>query len=356
VDSYCHPDRFGPLPHRLYRNRGDGRFVEAAGEAGLAGAVGKGLGVVAADLDGDLKPDLYVANDTTPNFLFRNLGAGRFEDLSLASGTAFGERGQPEAGMGIAVGDTDGNGLPDLVVTNFDLETNALYRNLGQGIFVDARFTANLAEASIGPLGFGIALADFDGDGWEDLVVANGHVLDNAELFGGGITYRQANQLFWNRQGRFELAAASGMEAVRASRGLAVGDLDGDGDLDLAISNSNDLAEVYENRLGTGRRWLLVELAGRPPNPFALGARVEVEAAGHRQVRQRLAASSYLSQSALALHVGLAAAERVERLTVRWASGRVVRLVGLPADRVIRVEETGSAPGATPAAPAGRAP
>jgi len=345
--GYCHPDVYNGQPHRLYRNRGDGTFEESAKALGLGGAVAPGLGVVFGDVDDDGWPDLYVANDTTPNFLFRNLGPGAegrpdgaFEDISLLSGTAYGDKGVPEAGMGVDMGDYDNDGRLDIVVTNFELETNALYRNLGGGSFLDSRAVARIAEPSLLNLAFGVAFADFDQDGDLDLVVANGHINDNAAEFLQGSRYRQRNQLFENLgDGKFREEKEGGMDVVRASRGLSLGDLDGDGDLDVVVVDSNEPCEVYEN-VTAGGHWVQADFSplGAPPfgNRFAIGARIEVEAAGKRQIREVRTASSYLSQSALTVHAGVGKAGTIDRFTVkrRTKGGLKTEVhLGLPADR-----------------------
>ncbi|MEE8523399.1 MAG: CRTAC1 family protein [Thermoanaerobaculia bacterium] len=343
--SYCHPDVYEGLPDRFYRNRGGGRFEDATAAAGFGDARGKGLGVTWSDLDGDGSQDLYVANDMTPNYLFQNRD-GSFEDIALLAGAALSDLGKEEAGMGVAPGDVDGDGRVDLFVTHLDLQTNALYANVG-GLFRDQRFVSRLGEASVYQVGFGAAFADFDHDGDLDLAVANGHIIHNVELFGKGSTYRQANQVFENQVvegqtgGRFGLVTNSGVDEVRASRGLAVGDLDGDGDLDLVITNSDDRAEVYENRARPAGGWLQVDLRGGV-NRHGIGARLEVEADGKRQVREVRTASSYLSQNDLTAHFGVGSARRV-MLTVRWPDGHRQRLLGLPAGSRILV--AGSPPG-----------
>ncbi len=342
---YCPPVPFDPQPDRLYRNRGDGTFGDWTAAAGIADSTGKGLGVVATDLDGDGWLDLYVANDTTANFLFRNRGKdaqGRvtFEEQGVLSGVAYDSTGDAEAGMGIAVADAEGDGRPDLFVTNFDLETNALYGNLGGLLFTDRRFLSGLAEPSFPMVGFGAAFADFDLDGDPDLVVANGHIADNAEEMRSAAAYRQRNQLFENLGGgRFAERRDAGLDVVRSSRGLAVGDLDGDLDLDVAISNSNDAAEVYENLTAGAGKALAVRLEAAAGNRFGIGARVEVEAAGRRQAREVLAGSSYLSQDDLALTFGLGGAGEA-RLTVAWPSGARQHFEGVPAGKRVVIVPT----------------
>lgn len=342
MHGYCIPSAYNNLGDRFYRNRGDGTFEDRTREAGFAAAVGAGLGVVFGDLNNDSWPDLYVANDMTPNFLFLNQGDGTFEDLSLLSGTAYGDRGPAEAGMGVDLADLDGNGLFDIVVTNFELETNSLYQNEGEGIFADVRYAIGLAQPSLHKLTFGVAFADFDHDGDQDLVVANGHINDNAEALDSVTPYRQGNQLFENVGGRFRELKNTHLDVVRASRGLAVGDLDVDGDLDVVVVNSNDLAEVYQNLTGDlsghdrSGGWLAVDLAGASGNLLGVGARLELSGSGAVQYREARTGSSYLSQNALTVHFG---AVEPERLVVRWPSGKVREIRRLPVRRRLWIVE-----------------
>ena len=337
--GYCHPDVFNPQPVRFFRNRGNGTFEDATQAAGLAAAIGPGLAVAFSDIDNDGWQDFYVANDNKPNFLFRNKGNGTFEDISVLSGTALGDTGRPEAGMGVDMGDYDGDGLLDIVVTNYELETNALYRNLGGGAFVDSRSVARLAEPSLMFLAFGIAWADFDQDGDIDLVTTNGNINPNAAEFLEGSTYAQRKQVFENLgNGKFRENKEVGMEALVVGRGLAVGDLDGDGDLDVVGNNSNQPCEVYENTGSTAGHWLQVDFAAPAGNRFAIGARLELEAGGlKKQIRDVKTGSSYASQNALAVHFGMGKAGKVDRLTVR-RPGRVQVFEGLPVDRRVVVE------------------
>ena len=354
--SYCHPDVYNGLPDRLYRNDSNqaGRisFVDATRELGLGDARGAGLGVVVADLDDDRRPDIYVANDMDPNlhFLNRKTAEGlRFESAGLVAGTALSDRGEPEAGMGIAVGDVDGNGFADLIVTHLDRQTNALYSNRGDGLFLDRRFAAGLAEPSLPWVGFGVDLADFDLDGDLDLAVANGHVIHNISEYDGqsGSAYAQPNQLFENLGDRYTQVEDSGLAAIRVSRGLATADFDLDGDVDLAISNCNDRAEVYRNESIRHGDVLQVDLLDTgAPNRQAIGAVVEIRSPVGVQRREVRAGSSYLSQNSLTLTFGVPVADKgtngaeapqTVELRVRWLGQGRLRLPGLPADRRLRV-------------------
>lgn len=347
IRVYCNPDTYNPYPDTYYRNRGDGTFEEATAIVGLAREPGAGLGVVAADLDGDGWSDLYVANDLTPNFLFHNRGDGTFEDLSLISGVAYSDRGFAEAGMGVDAADYDGDGDPDLVVTNYEFQTNALYRNVGSNLFLDSRFVAGIAEPSIQMLAFGVLFGDFDHDADLDLVVANGHLNHHVAQLTPGSRYKQPHQLFENiGSGRFRLTetTATGLTGIEVSRALAVADLDRDGDQELVVVNSNDRAEVYEN-LGATQDgdWLQVELVSASSAPAGVGGRVLAavqQPQAKWQVRQLLTARSYLAQSELVAHFGfppnLGSALQLE---VSWPAGGRVRIEGLSRNRRVRLVE-----------------
>ena len=335
--GYCHPDMYNGVPDRLYRNDGRGFFDDATGGSGLDTVAEAGLGVVIGDLDGDPWPDIYIANDKDPNLLFRNLNGARFEDESLLSGTAYDRGGNAEAGMGVELADLDGDGRQDLVVTNFALETNAFYRSDGDGVFLDQRFPAGLAQPSLQYLAFGVNALDADLDGDLDLFVANGHIQPEAARIGEVGAYEQPNQLFENLgDGRFRERADAGFDTIRTSRGSALADLDLDGDLDIVVVNSNQLSEAYENR--TTGRWFALGLASRGSSggPVAIGARIALAAGGRTQVRETRAGSSYLSQSTVTAFFGLDGRERVEHLTVRQPSAAIALVLrDLPADRRI---------------------
>jgi hypothetical protein len=336
---YCNPRTYAGVPDLFFRNRGDGTFVEASAAAGLAGPALHGLGVGFFDLDLDGWQDVVVANDGDPNLLFHNRGNGTFEEIAVLAGTALSPNAAPEAGMGIDLDDYDGDGKLDVVVTNFELEGLALYHNLGDALFHDARYVAKLAEPSLLMLGFGVDFADLDHDGDLDLAVANGHVNDLIGQLRKGAQFAQRNQVYESRgDGTFAEALDTGMDSVRVHRGLATGDLDGDGDLDVVVLATNDLAEVWENQSGEqGRGWLLVDLLDRGGNTFAVAGRIAVEVGGRAQLREVRTGTSYLSQNAMSAHFGVAGAERIDRLSVRWPDGRAQSFRQLPARHRVRI-------------------
>ena len=329
-----------------YRNDGAGRFREATVEAGLdAGNGGYSLGVLTFDFDRDRDTDLYVANDSTANRLYRNRGDGTFEEIGLASGVALSANGEPQGSMGVAAGDVDSDARPDLAITNFAHDSYTLYIGIGADLYLDQSLASGVAAPTFAPLGWGVALFDADNDADLDLFFANGHIypqVDLAPALHEG--YRQANQLLFNDGvGRFSDASAALEEgAPRSSRGAATLDLDRDGRLDLAVSNQDEAPTLLHNQSTSTGRWLAVDVVARGAWP-ALGARVEVVAeegdgAPRRQSREVASGGSYASQHDTVLHFGLGAATSVT-LDVRWPSGERRILRRVPADRVVVVAD-----------------
>lgn len=327
--TYCHPQNYRGVQNALYRNLGNGSFENTTGKAGLAVADegnSKSLGVIWTDIDGDGWIDLFVANDSTDNHVFRNLGNAVFEDVSLISGGAFDSYGNMQAGMGVDAADFDQRGQLHIVVTNFSYETNALYYNEEPGLFMDRSIDFGLASTSFVPLGFGINFFDCDNDGYLDLFVANGHILDNAEQTDMNLSYEQANQLLrYNGRGQFVGVSASAGEYFRrknVSRGSAVGDFNNDGRLDILVCNNGGQVDLLENRTASRNHWIKLKLEGTHCSRDATGSRVRVSAEKYNLIQEVHAGSSYLSQSDLRLHFGLGSRSRVNSIEVRWPCGR----------------------------------
>jgi hypothetical protein len=340
--AYCHPLNFTPQTDTLYRNDGGGVFTDVTGAAGVLEGAGNGLGAVATDYDADAWPDLFVANDSVPDFLYRNAGDGRLEEVGLLAGVSVASDGRPRAGMGTDAGDYDGDGLLDLFVTNFELQTHTLFQNLGDGLFVDATFEAGLRRATRPFVGFGTDFLDVDNDGDLDLAIANGHVLDVPDAAYPNAVYAQRNLLLRNDGGTFAdvtPAAGAGFALVKVSRALLSGDLDNDGDLDLLVTNNGQTADLLRNDGEHAGRAVLVRLVGTVSNRDAIGARLELTAGGRRQVREVRAGSGYLGQSDVRVHFGLGDAAAVERLEVRWPAGGSDVLLDVPVDHVLTVVE-----------------
>ena len=340
--SHCAPLEYGGVPDVLYHNNGDGTFADVSVAAGIDDPSGKGLGVVALDYDGDGDQDLFVANDGTPNFLYQNLGDGTFENAALKKGVAYNGVGESEAGMGVDFGDYDNDGDFDLFVANFSYETNTLYRNEG-GFFKDVTAEAGLADPSHRFLGFGTNFLDYDNDGDLDLYVANGHVQDKIALFQSGVEYMQEHQLFRN-DGGGSYAEASSISGEwflhkQISRGAAFGDYDGDGDVDVLVTNCGGEAKLVRNDGGNRENWLMVRTMGTHSNRDGIGTRVRVVAEGLEQVRQVRSGSSYLTASDPRLHFGLSHRTRIDLVEVRWPSGLVHRLEQVPVNQVLVIAE-----------------
>jgi tetratricopeptide (TPR) repeat protein len=330
VPVYCGPTFFRRTADHVLRNDG-GRFVDVSAEAGFNDPHGQGLGVVACDFDEDGRVDVFVANDQSANYLFRNLGDFRFEEVGESSGVASSADGAYLASMGVACGDVDGDGQPDLAVTEFYNEGTILFHNLGGMVFADHSRPAGLTTATRYMLGFGAAFLDADADGRLDLVQANGHVDD----FSPAEPYQMPAQLLAGRPGgRFvDVTASAGppWQVARVGRGLATGDVDNDGRVDMLVLSQNAPIAYFHNRT-QGGHWLILRLEGAASNRDAVGARVRVVASGRRQSTWRFGGGSYQSASDPRLHFGLGEALRAEEVEVRWPSGRVDRYRGLPAD------------------------
>jgi hypothetical protein len=356
--GYCHPLAYDPLPNVLYRNTGKGTFEDISVRAGIAGLRGNGLGVAVTDVDEDGWPDVFVANDGRPNFLFRNKGNGAFEEVGLLAGVSLAADARPRAGMGTAFGDYDGDGRLDLVVTNHEFEMHSLFRNLGGGVFTDVSRESGLGPATLPYVGFGVAFLDFDNDSRRDLAIVNGNVVDNIAEFRKGAKHAQPSLLLRNSGDRFrnlgkDAGPAFATETV--SRALAKGDIDNDGDLDLLITSNGGAVQLLLNEGGNRNNALLVRTVGSASltsggstplsastlksNRDGIGARLKLTAGGRMFVDQVTSGSSYLAQHDMRVHFGLGAATRVDRLEITWPDGRVDVMDTLPVNHVITVRE-----------------
>jgi len=342
IPVVCGPQGLPPAQDVLYRNNGDGAFTDVTRSSGVwLDKPRYGLGVVTGDYDGDGDPDVYVANDSVPQSLWRNLGGGRFEDVALATLCALSVDGNPQAGMGTDFGDYDGDGWLDLVLTTFSHDLNTIYRNHAGRFFTDESSVIGMSVTAMA-LSWGTAFVDFDQDGDLDLFIANGHVYPEVDTRDIGTRFRQTNHLFASDGGRFReisARAGSGFRVSRSFRGAAFGDYDEDGDVDILVTALDEPALLLRNETRPLGHWLKLRLVGTSSNRDGVGARVTVTAGGKRMVRERKGGGSYLSASAPDLHFGLGSASRADLVEIRWPSGRKDVLRNVAVDRAVTVRE-----------------
>jgi hypothetical protein len=343
IRVYCHPLVYQGLPNVLYLNDGTGTFADASTQAGLSKYIGNGLGVAVGDYDDDGRPDVFVANDGVPNFLFHNEGGGRFSEVGLLAGVAVARDGKPRAGMGTEFADYNGDGRLDLVVTNHEFETTSLFRNDGGGVFTDATLESGVSAPTLPFVGFGVGFFDFDNDADMDLSIVNGHVIDNTAMFRAGSTHAQRKLLFQNTNGRrfAEVGKMSGPGFSRdaVGRTLIGGDIDNDGDVDLVVTNNGAAPDVLRNSGGSARNSILIRVVGTTSNHDGLGARVTVTTGGRAQIREVKSGSSYLGQNDLRAHVGLGDSTRIDRIDVRWPAGKTDTIRDVAANQIVTITE-----------------
>jgi hypothetical protein len=335
---YCHPQKFKGMRNILFRNLGGGRFEDVSERSGIGNYAGKGMGVAIADYDGDGYPDIFVTNDTLPNFLFHNLRNGKFEEAALDAGVALGDNGRPVSGMGADFRDYNNDGWPDIVFSALAGETFPLFKNLQGKGFQDSSYQSGLAPLTMRRSGWGIALADFDNDGRKDILSANSHVMDNISLFSGD-RYELPNSIFRNiGNGKFEdVSATAGPEfsKPRAHRGLIVADLNNDGRLDAVVSVLGETPEVWRNKTNTENHWIEFRLVGKHSNRDAIGAQIRLA----DQMNAQTSSIGYASSVLGPVHFGLGPVNLVPRIEIQWPNGAKQILTSVHADRIVSLTE-----------------
>jgi hypothetical protein len=342
VPSYYPPRNYPGCPSRLYHNNGNGTFEDVTERSGIGKYTGYGMGVVSADFDGDGWPDIYVGNDVMENFLFHNKHNGTFEEIGLIAGAGYDQYGDPQGTMGVNVGDYDGDGRFDILVSDYQDQVNTLYRNTGNLQFQDVTVQTGAGTGSRPLVTWGCGLVDFDNDGVPELFTAAGHLQDTIEQYDKTSTYKQRSLLLRQRNGRFvDITSESGDLAkhIQSSRAAVFGDLNNDGKIDIVILNSRSRATVMLNDTPTNNHWVLLKLIGTKSNRSAVGALARVTTGGRTLVDEVRAGRGYQSAEDLRLHFGLGTNALIERLEVRWPSGATNVWTSVPSDRVIRVTE-----------------
>ena len=341
--SYCHPGNYKGQRIKLYHNNHDGTFTDVSDASGVGKPEAKGMGVVLADFNNDGWTDIAVANDSWPNFLFINKHDGTFEDVSFTSGVAAGEDGRYEAGMGIDAADVDGDGWQDIYVTHLDFELNRLYLNHRDGTFDDDTFRSGIGNKAILLSGVSMKFLDYDNDGWEDILQLNGAMLDNVNLYHSEVTYKEPLLMYRNLgKGQFAKVSESlGPDFMRpiVGRGLATADFDNDGDIDVAINIRGDYPALLRNDGGNANHFLEVLLIGTKSNRDGIGASLKLTSGGSVHVEQSKGGMSYMSASDPRIFFGLGKRTKIESLEITWPSGQVQKLTNLPADQIIAVKE-----------------
>jgi hypothetical protein len=337
---YCHPKYYGPLPNQIYRNLGGGKFADVSKETGLSAHLGKGMGVAFGDADGDGDLDAFVTNDTLPNFLFVNEGGKRFREAALEMGVAYNDDGVAVSSMGVDFRDFDNDGRDDVIITALANETFPFFRNLGKGLFQDVTRLSLVARFSLDRSGWSVGIYDFNNDGWKDIFVANGDVQDNAELYSSRRS-RQANSLWINqRNGKVaDSGAAAGFDRVAIHRGSAFADFDRDGRVDIAVTALGEPPSLLRNETAQAGHWLALRLEGTRSNRLGIGARVRVVTSAGEQWNQQTTSVGYASASEPVVHFGLGKDTAASLVEIRWPSGVVQTLKDVSGDRYLSVRE-----------------
>jgi hypothetical protein len=339
--AYCHPDYFKPIAPLVYHNNKDGTFTEIAQKIGLS-KPGKGLGVAIADYDRDGHIDLFVANDSMFEFLYHNKGDGNFDEVSLTAGVAVDQDGRTYAGMGVDFADYNNDGWPDIVVTDLANQRYALYQNNGDGTFTYASQNIGVGQMTLTHSGWGVRFLDYDNDGWKDLLIAQGHDLDTVELTYPNLHYREPMLLARNTgHGFVDVSAESGsvFRLPWVARGMAVGDLDNDGRLDAVVTTNDGPAHILRNEGSTQNHWILLKLVGHTSNRDAIGASVTLVTGSGPQYATVSTAGSYLSASDKRVHFGVRQDRTIQKIEIRWPSGISQTLKDIPADQILQIDE-----------------
>jgi hypothetical protein len=340
--GYCHPNAFQAVTHLLYHNEGNGKFRDVSRSSGIAAHPGMGLGVAINDSDCDGRPDILIANDSVAQQLFRNNGDGTFTEMALDRGAAYNSKGSSFAGMGVDWNDYDNDGWPDIFLNALSLQGYVLLRNT-RGEYDDVSDLSRLSASSMRYSGWGSKFVDYDNDGWKDLFVAQGHVMDTISADFPSISYKQTLLLLRNARGRYEDASSRGGPSFRvplAARGAAFGDFDNDGSIDVVV-NTNDGRPLLMHNNGSKNHWTLINTVGTSSNRDGIGARIHiVDESGREQFGFVSTASSYLSASDKRVHFGLGNARRIRQIEIRWPSGIMQRLNDVPADQTLTVKES----------------